>query len=168
MACPPAKSVPYIHEAAHGSTLGSFRPHSYPFFFSLSLSDTNNSRDDKRYMEKKNRAERAKLKKEDVARLRKLVDTAFALDPRMAAFKEQERESKDARKKERQEQAIKVKQEAEREAALAKELQEEKESEERIKREEERKEKEAKKKAIRKEKKNIKTMIKVKKSWITN
>ncbi|KAF8985925.1 hypothetical protein BGZ46_000535 [Entomortierella lignicola] len=118
------------------------------------------NRDDKRYMEKKNKAERAKLKKEDASRLRKIVDTAFAIDPRMAAFKEQEREAKEAKKKERQEQAQKAKLNAEREAALAKEMQEEKESQERIKREEERKEKEVKKKAIRKEKKNIKTIIK--------
>ncbi|KAF9361649.1 hypothetical protein BGX26_000601 [Mortierella sp. AD094] len=118
------------------------------------------NRDDKRYLEKKNKAERAKLKKEDISRLRKIVDTAFALDPRMAAFKEQDREAKETKKKERQEQAQKAKLNAEREAALAKEIQEEKESQERIKREEERKEKEAKKKAIRKEKKNIKTLIK--------
>ncbi|KAI8363663.1 DnaJ domain-containing protein [Mortierella sp. GBAus27b] len=118
------------------------------------------NRDDKRYMEKKNKAERARLKKDDTTRLRKLVDTAFSLDPRMAAFKEQEKEAKEARKKERQEQANRAKKEADREAALAKELQEEKESEERIKRDEERKEKEVKKKAIRKEKKNIKTAIK--------
>ncbi|KAG0310409.1 hypothetical protein BGZ99_000399, partial [Dissophora globulifera] len=118
------------------------------------------NRDDKRYLEKKNKAERAKLKKEDAARLRKLVDTAFALDPRMAVFKEMDREAKDAKKKERQEQAVKAKQVAEREAALAKELQEEKESEERIKRDEDRKEKEARKKAIRKEKKNVKTLMK--------
>jgi DnaJ family protein C protein 2 len=101
------------------------------------------------------------LKKEDTARLRKLVDTAFALDPRMAAFKEQEKETKDAKKKERLEQAKKAKRDAEREAALAKELEEEKESNERLKKEEERKEKEVKKKAIRKEKKNIKTLMKV-------
>ncbi|KAF9937823.1 hypothetical protein BGZ67_000865 [Mortierella alpina] len=118
------------------------------------------NRDDKRYMEKKNKAERAKLKKEDAARLRKLIDTAFALDPRMAAFKEQEKEAKEAKRQERLDQAKKAKMDAEREAALAKELEEEKESEERIKREEERKEKESKKKAIRKEKKNIKTLIK--------
>ncbi|KAG0252939.1 hypothetical protein BG011_006640 [Mortierella polycephala] len=118
------------------------------------------NRDDKRYMEKKNKAERVKLKKEDAARLRKHVDTAFALDPRMAAFKEQEREAKEAKKKGRQEQVNKAKLDAEREAALAKELKEEKESEERIKREEDRKEKEAKRKLIRKEKKNIKTLIK--------
>ncbi|CAO3574810.1 unnamed protein product [Mortierella alpina] len=118
------------------------------------------NRDDKRYMEKKNKAERAKLKKEDAARLRKLVDTAFALDPRMAAFKEQEKEAKEAKRQERLDQAKKAKMDAEREAALAKELEEEKESEERIKKEEERKEKEFKKKATRKEKKNIKTLIK--------
>ncbi|KAF8946324.1 hypothetical protein BGZ47_000803 [Haplosporangium gracile] len=118
------------------------------------------NRDDKRYIEKKNKAERAKLKKEDGARLRKLVDTAFTLDPRMAAFKEQDKEAKETKKKERQEQAKKVKRDAEREAALAKELEEEKESNERLKKEEEKKEKEAKKKAIRKEKKNIKTLMK--------
>ncbi|KAG0024973.1 DnaJ (Hsp40), sub C, member 2, partial [Podila clonocystis] len=118
------------------------------------------NRDDKRYMEKKNKAERAKLKKEDIARLRKLVDTAFALDPRMAAFKEQEKEEKEAKKKERQDKEKKARLEAEREAALAKEREEELESEARVKREEDKKEKEAKKKAIRKEKKNIKTLIK--------
>ncbi|KAF9130213.1 hypothetical protein BGX30_013612 [Mortierella sp. GBA39] len=118
------------------------------------------NRDDKRYIEKKNKAERAKMKKEDGARLRKLVDTAFSLDPRMAAFKEQGKEAKDAKKKERLELAKKAKQDAEREAALAKELEEEKESSERLKKEEEKKEKEAKKKSIRKEKKNIKTLMK--------
>ncbi|KAF9102056.1 DnaJ (Hsp40), sub C, member 2 [Mortierella sp. GBA35] len=118
------------------------------------------NRDDKRYIEKKNKAERAKLKKEDGARLRKLVDTAFALDPRMAAFKELEREAKEAKKKERLDLAKKAKHDAEREAALAKELEEEKESSERLKKEEEKKEKEARKKAIRKEKKNIKTLMK--------
>ncbi|KAG0040187.1 DnaJ (Hsp40), sub C, member 2 [Podila clonocystis] len=118
------------------------------------------NRDDKRYMEKKNKAERAKLKKEDIARLRKLVDTAFALDPRMVAFKEQEKEEKEAKKKERQDKEKKARLEAEREAALAKEREEELESEARLKREEDKKEKEAKKKAIRKEKKNIKTLIK--------
>ncbi|GJJ69384.1 DnaJ homolog subfamily C member 2 [Entomortierella parvispora] len=122
--------------------------------------DAAENRDDKRYLEKKNKAERAKLKKEDMARLRKLVDTAFALDPRMAAFKEQEKELKEAKKRERQEQANKLKQDADREAALAKELEEERESEERLKKEEERKEKEAKKKTVRKEKKNIKTLVK--------
>ncbi|KAK5827736.1 hypothetical protein F5H01DRAFT_302863 [Linnemannia elongata] len=118
------------------------------------------NRDDKRYIEKKNKAERAKLKKEDGARLRKLVDTAFSLDPRMAAFKEQDKEAKEAKKKERLEQAKQAKRDAEREAALAKELEEEKESSERLKKEEEKREKEAKKKAIRKEKKSIKTLMK--------
>ncbi|KAF9403756.1 hypothetical protein BGZ94_004528, partial [Podila epigama] len=118
------------------------------------------NRDDKRYIEKKNKAERAKLKKEDTARLRKLVDTAFSLDPRMAAFKEQEKENKEAKKKERLEKEKKSRLEAEREAILAKEREEERESEARIKREEEKKEKEAKKKAIRKEKRMIKTLVK--------
>lgn len=41
------------------------------------------SRDDKRYTEKKNKTERARRKKEDIARVRGLVDLALSLDPRI-------------------------------------------------------------------------------------
>ena len=37
------------------------------------------SRDDKRYTEKKNKSERARRKKEDIARLRQIVDVASVL-----------------------------------------------------------------------------------------
>ncbi|KAF9580327.1 hypothetical protein BGW38_003068 [Lunasporangiospora selenospora] len=122
--------------------------------------DAAENRDDKRYLEKKNKAERMKRKKEDTARLRKLVDTAFSIDPRMAAFKEQDRLAKEAKKQEKLAQVKLAKMEAENEARIAKEQEQEKEAVERVKREEERKEREAKKKLIRKEKKTIKTLIK--------
>jgi hypothetical protein len=56
------------------------------------------SRDDKRYTEKKNRSERARRKKEDNARLRNLVDTALAADPRIKRIKEEEKAARAAKK----------------------------------------------------------------------
>ncbi|KAF9970065.1 hypothetical protein BGZ73_007335 [Actinomortierella ambigua] len=122
--------------------------------------DLSENRDEKRYMEKKNKAERAKRKREETARVQKLVDTAYNLDPRLVAFKEQDRLAKEAKKQERQEAAKRARLEAEKQAALEREKQEELEAEERAKREEERKEREAKKKAMRNKKKVIKTAIK--------
>lgn len=58
-----------------------------------------NSRDDKRYTEKKNKTERARRKKEDTARLRGIVDSALALDPRIKRIKEEEKVAREAKKK---------------------------------------------------------------------
>lgn len=57
------------------------------------------SRDDKRYTEKKNKSERARRKKEDIARLRSLVDKVFAVDPRIKRIKQEEKEAREAKKK---------------------------------------------------------------------
>ncbi|KAI9140199.1 hypothetical protein BKA69DRAFT_1125928 [Paraphysoderma sedebokerense] len=121
--------------------------------------DGADSRDDKRYLDKKNKAERARRKKEDNARLRKIVDLALKLDPRIQKFKKAEKAAKEAKKfeKERamreQQEAARKKAEEERIAALkaeqaAKELAAEN-----------KKNKEERKKAIRKERKTIKNMI---------
>lgn len=56
------------------------------------------SRDHKRYIEKKNKTERARRKKEDNARLRSLVDKALGLDPRIKAFKAAEKAAREAKK----------------------------------------------------------------------
>jgi hypothetical protein len=45
------------------------------------------SRDDKRYTEKKNKSERARRKKEDTARLRSIVDLCLGIDPRIKRIK---------------------------------------------------------------------------------
>lgn len=58
-----------------------------------------NSRDDKRYTEKKNKAERARRKKEDITRLRSLVDMALGVDPRIKRIKQEEKEAREAKKK---------------------------------------------------------------------
>ncbi|KAI0299387.1 DnaJ domain-containing protein [Multifurca ochricompacta] len=57
------------------------------------------NRDDKRYTEKKNKAERARRKKEDTARLRNIVDVALSVDPRIKRIKQEEKEAREAKRK---------------------------------------------------------------------
>lgn len=64
--------------------------------------DDTSNRDNKRYIERKNKAARQKHKTDDIARLRKLVDDALAVDPRIRLFKEAERKAKEQRKWERE------------------------------------------------------------------
>ncbi|KAF8318823.1 DnaJ domain-containing protein [Cantharellus anzutake] len=62
------------------------------------VNEGSDSRDDKRYTEKKNRTERARRKKEDNTRLRSLVDLALTLDPRIKRIKLEEKEARDRKK----------------------------------------------------------------------
>jgi DnaJ homolog subfamily C member 2 len=63
------------------------------------VNEGSDSRDDKRYTEKKNKNERARLKKEDTARVRELVDLAMAHDPRIKRIKQEEKAAREAKKK---------------------------------------------------------------------
>lgn len=88
--------------------------------------DDSSNRDHKRYIEKKNKAARQKHKKDDIARLQKLIDTAIAEDPRIKLFKEAEKKRKAQAKWEREagsreaaEKAKKEKEEAEKKATEA-------------------------------------------------
>lgn len=74
------------------------------------------SRDDRRYQEKKNRAQRAQLKKEDNARLRKIVDTCLSMDPRIAKFRAEDKQKRAARKNPKQAAAEAAKEAAARKA----------------------------------------------------
>jgi len=65
------------------------------------VNEGSDSRDDKRYTEKKNKTERARRKKEDTARLRGLVDLTLSLDPRIKRIKQEEKEAREAKKKNR-------------------------------------------------------------------
>jgi DnaJ family protein C protein 2 len=56
-----------------------------------------NDRDEKRWMEKKNATQRKKLKKEEMVRVRKLVDNAHACDPRIQAAKQAVKDAKKAK-----------------------------------------------------------------------
>uniref|UniRef100_A0A8C1V2I5 DnaJ homolog subfamily C member 2 n=1 Tax=Cyprinus carpio TaxID=7962 RepID=A0A8C1V2I5_CYPCA len=56
-------------------------------------------RDERRWIEKQNRASRAQRKKEEMNRIRTLVDTAYNCDPRIKKFKEEEKARKESEKK---------------------------------------------------------------------
>lgn len=63
--------------------------------------DAGDCREEKRYIDRKNKAQRQKYKKEDIARVNKLVEQAFAADPRIRKFKEEDKTARDAKKNER-------------------------------------------------------------------
>lgn len=122
------------------------------------------NREERRWIEKQNKAARQKRKKEEMARIRQLVDNAYACDPRIQRFKDEEKEKKLAQKKAKQD-AARLRQEEE------DRIRREAEEEERKKREEEeekarieaaalKKEKDAQKKVLKKERKTLRTLIK--------
>ncbi|CAN6652936.1 zuotin [Trichomonascus vanleenenianus] len=122
--------------------------------------DDTSNRDNKRYVEKKNKNARTKRKTEDTARLRKLVDDCMSVDPRIKMFKEAERKAKEQRKWEREagaraaaEAERKAKEEAERKKA-------EEEASAKAAKESSKKNKEAAKNAKKKNKRTIRNAAK--------
>ncbi|KAL8575510.1 hypothetical protein ACOMHN_013061 [Nucella lapillus] len=122
------------------------------------------NREERRWIEKQNKAARQKLKKEETARIRQLVDNAYACDPRIQKFKDDEKEKKLAVKRAKQEAVRQRAEEEERVRAAA----EEEERKRKEKEEEEakaqaaaaKKEKEALKKRMRKERKTLRQVAK--------
>jgi len=119
---------------------------------------------ERREIDKINKAERKERKADEVKRMRKLVDNAYNSDPRIARFREEEKQEKAAKKKAKADQAKARKDEEERiirekEEAERKEK-EAKDEEERIKAEKLKKEKEIQKKAIKVERKRLRTIAK--------
>ncbi|XP_048740508.2 dnaJ homolog subfamily C member 2-like isoform X2 [Ostrea edulis] len=122
------------------------------------------NREERRWIEKQNKAARQRLKKEEMARIRQLVDNAYACDPRIIRYREEEKEKKEAQKR--------AKKEAARQKALEEErIKQEALEEERKKKEKEeeeakaqaaivKKEKEAQKKLLKKERKALRTVAK--------
>lgn len=74
--------------------------------------DDTESRDQRRHVERKNKASRIRRKNEDNARLRKLVDDCLNLDPRIKKFKDEERNRKNAKKNAREAEEKKAAEEA--------------------------------------------------------
>ncbi|XP_066580199.1 dnaJ homolog subfamily C member 2 [Amia ocellicauda] len=121
-------------------------------------------RDERRWIEKQNRASRAQRKKEEMNRIRTLVDTAYSCDPRIKKFKDDEKARKESEKKAKAEAKRKEQEEKERarqaemEAArLAKEKEEEAAKQAAL---QAKKEKEIQKKAIKKERQKLRTICK--------
>uniref|UniRef100_A0A1B0FA59 Uncharacterized protein n=1 Tax=Glossina morsitans morsitans TaxID=37546 RepID=A0A1B0FA59_GLOMM len=117
-------------------------------------------RDERRWIEKENKAARIKLKKEEMMRIRALVDLAYNNDKRILKFKNEEKEKKLAAKKAKMD--VLQAQKAEKERAL-KEAQLAKEQEEKAKKiriEQLRVEKELMKKSLRKERKALRDKVK--------
>lgn len=122
--------------------------------------DKGQDRDERRWIEKQNRSIRVKRKKEEMTRIRALVDLAYNNDPRIVRIKNEEKEKKQAAKRARMSVAQAQKAEEERvlkEAQLAKERAEQAEQK-RI--EQIRIEKEVQKKALKKERKNLRDTAK--------
>lgn len=124
------------------------------------MPDDNEHRHQRRHVEKKNQNARRKKKTEDIARLRKLVDDALALDDRIKKFRKEEQEQKHKKRNDLQAEAKRV---AEAQAK-AKEEEEKmrKESEEAAKLEKEslKKAKEAAKTATKKNKRVVRNAAK--------
>lgn len=59
-------------------------------------------REERRWIEKQNKVARAKLKKEEMARIRSLVDLAYTHDPRILKFKQDDKDKKLAAKRAKQ------------------------------------------------------------------
>lgn len=117
-------------------------------------------RDERRFVDKMNKAERLRKKKEEMSRIRTLVDLAYNNDPRIAKFKQEDKDRKLAAKRAKQSAAQARKEEEERllkEAQLAKEKAE---AAERAKIEAKRLEREAQKKALKKERKALRDTCK--------
>ncbi|RPD52777.1 DnaJ-domain-containing protein [Lentinus tigrinus ALCF2SS1-7] len=109
------------------------------------VNEGSDNRDDKRYTEKKNKSERARRKKEDTARLRGIVDTALAVDPRIKRIRQEEKEAREAKKRNKGgvNGSVDAKQKAEEEKRKAEEEAKKKEEEEKIARAEAKKAKAA-------------------------
>lgn len=118
----------------------------------------------RKWIEKKNKAARAKRKKEEMVRIRTLVDIAYNIDPRIKKFQQDDKEKKNAAKKAKQKAAKARQQEEERIAKVAAEKErlekEKRDSEERAKMDALKQEREAQKKALRKERKALRDFCK--------
>ncbi|GFN93456.1 Dnaj homolog subfamily c member 2-like [Plakobranchus ocellatus] len=122
------------------------------------------NREERRWIEKQNKAARQKLKKEEVVRLRQLVDNAYACDPRIQKFREEEKERRNAAKRAKQEAARQRVEEEERKRQEI--LEEERKKKEKLEEEarvqaaKAKKEKEVYRRQLKKERKTLRTFMK--------
>ncbi|GMS96243.1 hypothetical protein PENTCL1PPCAC_18418 [Pristionchus entomophagus] len=124
---------------------------------------------ERREMEKMNKAERERRRKDEMKRIRKLVEMAYAKDPRISQFKKDDKDTKERAKLDKQRAAREK---------IAEEERQKKEEEERIKKAKEEEQKKAKeekeaekakknelKKALSEQRKRLRTMAEGNKYW---
>uniref|UniRef100_H2ZMK7 DnaJ homolog subfamily C member 2 n=1 Tax=Ciona savignyi TaxID=51511 RepID=H2ZMK7_CIOSA len=120
---------------------------------------------ERRWMEKQNRAARATRKKEENQRIRQLVDTAYACDPRVKRYKDDEKKKKEMEKNARANAIKKANEEriaAERGKQMLLEEEQKRIEEERVRKQTEvKKEKEREKKLMKKERQKLKAYCKL-------
>ncbi|KAJ9587209.1 hypothetical protein L9F63_019289, partial [Diploptera punctata] len=126
--------------------------------------DQAQGREERKWAEKQNKATRAKRKKEEMARIRTLVDTAYNMDPRIQKFKQEDKDRKMAAKQAKKVAARARQEEEERKALAAEEemrkLKEEAEAEQRAKLEAMKAERETQKRALKKERATLRKIAK--------
>lgn len=130
--------------------------------------DKCSDRDERRYVDKINKAERLRKKKEEMSRIRQLVDMAYNSDPRIAKFKQEDKDKKLAAKRAKQSAVQAKKEEEERILREAQQAKERAEAAERAKIEAKRQEREAQKKAIKKERKAFREICKSNDNYASN
>lgn len=122
--------------------------------------DDNENRDQKRFVERKNKASRAKRKTEDTARLRKLVDDCLGLDTRIKAFKDAEKKQRNAKRDAREAEEKRAAEEARIKAEEDKKRKEEEEAAAKASKADSKKAKEAAKNAVKKNRRVLKGSVK--------
>lgn len=122
--------------------------------------DKGQDRDERRWIDKQNKQMRLKRKKEEMARIRQLVDLAYNNDPRIVKFKREEKERKLAAKKAKQSAAQQIKFDEEQRAREAAEAKAKAEKEEQKRMELLQKERENLKRALKKERKALRDFMK--------
>lgn len=126
--------------------------------------DKGENRDERRWIDKQNKAARIKRKKDEVTRIRTLVDNAYACDPRIARFVQEEKAKKQAQKQAKRDAARQKVEEEERkkkeEEDAVKLKKDQEEAEARIQAAAAKKEKEQQKNALKKARKAMRNAIK--------
>lgn len=125
-------------------------------------------RDERRWIDKQNKVMRAKKKKEEMARIRQLVDMAYNNDPRIIRFKKEEKDKKMAAKlaKQNAAQAQKAEEDRRQREAEAARLKTEQEEQKRL--DLIQKEKEVQKRALKKERKTLRDFAKSKDYFVSS
>ncbi|KAI8895152.1 hypothetical protein BC833DRAFT_555216 [Globomyces pollinis-pini] len=124
------------------------------------------SRDEKRWLDRKNFASRKKHKKEDSQRVNRLVTQAFELDPRVRKFKNEDKLARTSKKREREAAALAAEQEALRLAEEKRIAEEKAEAEAKEKAASAKLDKDAAKNAVKKERKTIRRLFRDNNSFL--